>query len=157
MAIYPNGESGGEELERICQCLADMIRIVPSALRRARVRLGNSSVEVEWQEPSSVISSTAAAVGGPQLEALPATPGLYPVCAPLVGTFYRAPEPGSRPFVELGDEVRPGQQVAVIEAMKLMNGVDVDIAGRVVAILVADAEPVEYGQQLLHLELLDGT
>jgi acetyl-CoA carboxylase biotin carboxyl carrier protein len=84
-----------------------------------------------------------------------AAPRLYPVCAPLVGTFYRAREPGARPFVEVGDEVRPGQQVAVVEAMKLMNCVQADVAGRVVAILVADAEPVEYGQQLLHLECLD--
>lgn len=157
MEVYPNGGSGGEELDRVCRGLVDVVRNVPCPLRRVRVRIGSSSVEVEWPEPPAAISSTAAAMGGPQLEALPATPGLYPVCAPLVGTFYRAPEPGARPFVEVGDEVRPGQQVAVIEAMKLLNGVDVDIAGRVVAILVADAEPVEYGQQLLHLELLDGT
>ena len=156
MAVYPNGGSGGEEMDTVCRSLVDVVQSMPCPLRRVRVRLGNSSVEVEWPEPSSAISSPAAATGGLQREALPAPPDLYPVCAPLVGTFYRAPEPGARPFVEVGDEVRPGQQVAVIEAMKLLNGIDVDIAGRIVAILVADAEPVEYGQHLLHLELLDG-
>jgi acetyl-CoA carboxylase biotin carboxyl carrier protein len=157
MAEYLNGGSGGEELGRICQGLADVVRIAPSPLRRVRMQLGSSRVEIEWWEPPSVSSSAAAAMNGPQLEEeLPAPPGLYPVCAPLVGTFYRAPEPGARPFVKIGDEVQPGQQVAVVEAMKLMHSVEADIAGRVVAILVADAEPVEYGQQLLHLELPDG-
>ena len=155
MAGYPDDRSSGEELDKICQALANVVRIVPAALHRVRVQLGNSSVEIEWLEPSAMASSATPAVGGPQLETLPAAPDLYPVCAPLVGTFYRAPAPGARPFVELGDEVQPGQQVAVIEAMKLMHSVNVDIAGRVVAILVADAEPIEYGQQLFHLQRSD--
>jgi acetyl-CoA carboxylase biotin carboxyl carrier protein len=153
MAVDPNGRSGGRELDKICRGLADVFRIAPGPLRRVRVQLGGSSVEVEWPEPPSAIP---AAISDGQLEALPVASDLYPVCAPLVGTFYRAREPGARPFVEVGDEVRPGQQVAVIEAMKLMNDVEVDVAGRVVAILVPDAAPVEYGQQLLLLQLRDG-
>jgi acetyl-CoA carboxylase biotin carboxyl carrier protein len=156
MTIDPNGTRGGEDLERICRGLADVVRIAGYPPRRVRVQLGASSVEVEWPEPPPATCSTAAPADGPSLDAMLAAPGLYPVCAPLVGTFYRALEPGARPFVEVGDEVRPGQQVAVVEAMKLMNSVEVDVAGRVVAILVADAEPVEYGQQLLHLQLRDG-
>ena len=155
MATHLNNGPGDGELERICQSLADVIQILPSPLRRVRVQLGSSSIEVEWQKPPPITSSTTAAVTSSHLETLPAIKDPYPVCASLVGTFYRAPQPGARPFVELGDEVQPGQQVAVIEAMKLTHPVNVDIVGRVVAILVADGEPVEYGQQLVHLEPLD--
>jgi acetyl-CoA carboxylase biotin carboxyl carrier protein len=78
------------------------------------------------------------------------------VTAPLVGTFYRAGEPGARPFVEVGDVIQAGQQIAIVEAMKLMNAVESDQAGRVAEILVADAESVEYAQPLILLEPLDG-
>jgi acetyl-CoA carboxylase biotin carboxyl carrier protein len=69
----------------------------------------------------------------------------------MVGVFYRAPQPGAEPFVSEGDTVRPGQQVAIIEVMKLMVPVEADRAGRVVEILVDDASPVEHGQPLLLL------
>jgi acetyl-CoA carboxylase biotin carboxyl carrier protein len=73
------------------------------------------------------------------------------VTAPTVGVFYRSPEPGAPPFVSEGDVVAAGQQVAIIEAMKLMIPVEADRAGRVAAILCADADAVEYGQPLLVL------
>jgi acetyl-CoA carboxylase biotin carboxyl carrier protein len=75
----------------------------------------------------------------------------FPLCAGTVGTFYRAPEPGAAPFVAEGDTVRPGQQVAIIEAMKLMIPVEAERAGEVVEFLVADRAPVEYGQPLMLL------
>jgi acetyl-CoA carboxylase biotin carboxyl carrier protein len=68
--------------------------------------------------------------------------------SPMVGTFYRSPAPGSAPFIELGDAVRAGQTVCIIEAMKLLNEIEADRDGVVKAILVDNAQPVEYGQPL---------
>jgi acetyl-CoA carboxylase biotin carboxyl carrier protein len=73
------------------------------------------------------------------------------VTAPLVGMFYRAPQPGAPPFVEVGDVVEPGQTLAIVEAMKLMNPIVADRRGQVVAIHAADGEVVEYDQPLLDL------
>lgn len=77
------------------------------------------------------------------------------VCAPAIGTFYHAPEPGKPPFVEAGGLVEEGQQVGIIEAMKLMLPVDADRQGRVLAVLVADGQAVEYGEQLIELGPVD--
>ncbi|MBJ3774800.1 acetyl-CoA carboxylase biotin carboxyl carrier protein [Acuticoccus mangrovi] len=71
------------------------------------------------------------------------------VLSPMVGTAYRAPEPGSRPFVEVGDSVRAGQVVMIVEAMKTMNQIVAEISGTVSEILVEDGQPVEYGEPLL--------
>ncbi|GLZ36544.1 biotin/lipoyl-containing protein [Actinokineospora sp. NBRC 105648] len=71
------------------------------------------------------------------------------VGSPTVGVFYRSPEPGADPFVAEGATVAPGQQVGIVEAMKLMIPVEADRAGRVVALLVADGTPVEYGEPLI--------
>jgi acetyl-CoA carboxylase biotin carboxyl carrier protein len=78
--------------------------------------------------------------------------GVFALCAETVGTFYRAPEPGAAPFVTEGDQVGPGQQVGIIEAMKLMIPVEAQRGGRVVELLVADRAPVEYGQPLMLLK-----
>jgi oxaloacetate decarboxylase alpha subunit len=83
-------------------------------------------------------------------------PGLLRIEAPMVGTFYRAPEPGANPFVGIGDVVVPGQTLCILEAMKLMNEVKVEQAGIVRAIHAENAQPVEYGQLLFELELADG-
>lgn len=70
------------------------------------------------------------------------------VKSPLVGTFYRAREPGARPFVEVGSTVRKGQVLCIIEAMKLMNEIDADRDGEVVEVFVEDRQPVQYGEAL---------
>ncbi len=86
---------------------------------------------------------------------LPATdPDVHCVCAPTVGTFYRAAEPGSKPFVAVGDLVTVGQQLAIVEAMKLMIPVEADRAGRVREILATDATAVEYGERLIAIDHL---
>jgi oxaloacetate decarboxylase (Na+ extruding) subunit alpha len=82
--------------------------------------------------------------------------GLIRVEAPMVGTFYRAPQPGAPPFVEEGDAVGPGQTLCILEAMKLMNEVKAEIEGVIRAIHVRNAEPVEYGQLLFELEPING-
>lgn len=69
----------------------------------------------------------------------------------MVGTFYAAPRPGADPFVRVGDHVEPGQAVAIIEAMKVMNEIVAERAGTIVEILVENGQPVEYGQPLMRL------
>ena len=86
----------------------------------------------------------------------PRADGLVRVEAPMVGTFYRASQPGAPPFVEEGDPVAPGQTLCILEAMKLMNEVKADVEGIVRAIYVENAQPVEYGQLLFELEPLNG-
>jgi acetyl-CoA carboxylase biotin carboxyl carrier protein len=77
---------------------------------------------------------------------------LHVIKSPMIGTFYRAPGPDKPNFVNVGDEVKPGQTICIIEAMKLFNEIEADIAGRVVKILVENASPVEYDQPLFLIE-----
>jgi acetyl-CoA carboxylase biotin carboxyl carrier protein len=74
------------------------------------------------------------------------------VTAPMVGTFYSGPAPGAKPFVEVGSEVKPGDTLCVIEAMKMMNQIESEFAGRVVSVLVENGNPVEFGQPLFVIE-----
>jgi len=91
--------------------------------------------------------------------ATPAAPAAPPavdtkwvtVNSPMVGTFYRSPAPGEAPFVEVGDRIRTGQTVCIIEAMKLMNDIEAEVSGQVMQILVENGEPVEYGQPLIRI------
>lgn len=71
------------------------------------------------------------------------------VTSPMVGTFYRAPAPGEDPFVSIGERVKSGDTVCIIEAMKLMNEIESEVSGEVVKIMVEDGEPIEFGQTLL--------
>src|SRR5437870_183585 len=86
----------------------------------------------------------------------PPSDGVVRVEAPMVGTFYRAPQPGAPPFVDVGDPVAPGQTLCILEAMKLMNEVKADVQGVVRAIHVENAEPVEFGQLMFELEPVTG-
>jgi acetyl-CoA carboxylase biotin carboxyl carrier protein len=81
---------------------------------------------------------------------------MIPVESPMVGTFYRAADPGSPPFVEVGDVVSTGQTLCILEAMKLMNEVKADLEAIVRKIHVDNAQPVEFGQVLFDLEPLTG-
>lgn len=74
------------------------------------------------------------------------------ITSPMVGTFYRAPAPGAEPFVKIGDSVRKGQRLCIIEAMKLMNDLECEIDGKIVDILVENAQPVEFGEKLFLIE-----
>ncbi|MBI5710970.1 MAG: acetyl-CoA carboxylase biotin carboxyl carrier protein [Candidatus Eisenbacteria bacterium] len=90
--------------------------------------------------------ATPAAAASPKAEEHAA------ISSPMVGTFYRAPAPDAEPYVEVGDMVEVGQTVCIIEAMKLMNEIESEIRGRVVKILVDNAQPVEFGQKLFLIE-----
>jgi acetyl-CoA carboxylase biotin carboxyl carrier protein len=74
------------------------------------------------------------------------------VAAPMVGTYYSAPSPGAKPFVQIGDEVTVGQVLCIIEAMKMMNQIECDKAGRVASVLAKNGDPVECGQPLFVIE-----
>jgi acetyl-CoA carboxylase biotin carboxyl carrier protein len=76
----------------------------------------------------------------------------YTVTSPMVGTYYSAASPGGKPFVEIGSEIKVGQILCIIEAMKMMNQIESDKAGRVSAILAKNGEPVEFGQPLFIIE-----
>lgn len=92
------------------------------------------------------------AVPTPEPPPLPKDDRHVQIVAPMVGTFYRAPAPDAEPYVEVGDLVEVGQPLCIIEAMKLMNEIESDHAGRVTRILVENGQPVEYGQPLFVLE-----
>ena len=78
----------------------------------------------------------------------PKEEGLHTVKSPIVGTFYEAPSPGAPPFVKVGDGVEVGQVLCIVEAMKLLNEIESDVAGEIVKKLVTNGQPIEYGQEL---------
>ncbi|GHH72059.1 acetyl-CoA carboxylase biotin carboxyl carrier protein subunit [Streptosporangium violaceochromogenes] len=147
------GQSG---LGELCRRAGEILSTAPGPLKRVRVQAGDMSVEVEW--PEAVVVSAPAVQADQAVAETPAAVGLREspdvivIAAPLVGTFYRAVSPESRAFVEVGDTVEQGQQVAIIEAMKLMNAVQADRPGRVVEVLPKNGDPVEYGEPLFVLE-----
>jgi acetyl-CoA carboxylase biotin carboxyl carrier protein len=98
--------------------------------------------------PAAGAPATAAAPAAPEAPA----PSGHVLKAPMVGTFYRSPSPDAKPFIEVGQNVKAGETVCIIEAMKLMNEIEADATGMVKAILVENGQPVEYGQPLLIIE-----
>src|SRR5690606_36755827 len=99
------------------------------------------------EQPAPVVAAAAPAAAPAAAAAAPAPAG-HVVKAPMAGTFYRAPNPGASPFVEVGQSVKEGDALCIIEAMKLLNEIEADTAGVIKEILVENGEPVEYGQPL---------
>ena len=93
-------------------------------------------------------ASTPAPPAAPPQPAPAAEETLHMVRSPIVGTFYEAPSPGAPPFVKPGDVVETGQVLCIVEAMKLMNEIESDVSGEIVKKLVANGQPIEYGQEL---------
>jgi acetyl-CoA carboxylase biotin carboxyl carrier protein len=100
--------------------------------------------------PAAAAAGTAPAAGSAAGEPEPGQEG-HVVKAPMVGTFYRAPSPDAKVFIEVGQTVKEGETICIIEAMKLMNEIEADASGVVKAILVENGQPVEYGQPLFIL------
>ena len=75
-----------------------------------------------------------------------------PVTSPMVGTFYSAPSPDAKPFVEVGSSVKKGDKLCIIEAMKLMNEIEAEVSGKILEVCVQDGQPVEFGQVLMYIE-----
>jgi acetyl-CoA carboxylase biotin carboxyl carrier protein len=147
-------ESGIAEIE---------IKEGEETLRIARVLPGQASttyVSAPMQAPQMIAAPplAAAAEAAPaEAAAKPGGPlragvGEHIVIAPMVGTYYSAPTPGAKLFVELGDTVEVGQVLCIIEAMKMMNQIESEKAGKVKAIMVKNGEPVEFGQPLFIIQ-----
>jgi acetyl-CoA carboxylase biotin carboxyl carrier protein len=98
------------------------------------------------------MGAVAPPVAAPESAAKPQEPAGHTLKSPMVGTFYRAPSPGAPAFVEVGQSVTKGQTLCIIEAMKLLNEIESDIAGTIKAVLVENGQPVEYGQPLFLIE-----
>jgi acetyl-CoA carboxylase biotin carboxyl carrier protein len=144
----------GDVLDSVRQTAVDLLAQSPHPPTTLSVRAGAVAVEITW-DPPTVPAAPAAA----DPVASPATPtassdtggGVDTLTASTVGVFYRASAPGAAPFVKEGDQLVPGQQVAIIEAMKLMLPVEADRPGRIVEVLVKDGTSVEFGQPLFRI------
>ena len=114
------------------------------------VKSGSAPAAIAYAPPPPVhaASATASAPAPSTEQAEAAPPDGHPVKSPMVGTFYRTPSPDAKAFVEVGQSVKEGQIICIIEAMKLMNEIECDKSGTVKAILVENGQPVEYGQPL---------
>ncbi len=137
---------------------------------KLRVRRGNSCVPTAGNTNGYIITAGPTPVPGvqppspvslagppPPAPAAPEPPadsteGLFIMKSPIVGTFYSSPSPNAPPFVKVGDSVEAGKVICIIEAMKLMNELEAEVAGRVTRIYVENGQPVEYGQSLFAIE-----
>ncbi|MFZ5433954.1 MAG: acetyl-CoA carboxylase biotin carboxyl carrier protein [Calditrichota bacterium] len=103
--------------------------------------------------PAAAIAPQAPVVAPPPVSEPPAKSSkIVDVKSPMVGTFYRAPAPDAEPYVRIGDVVEPGKVICIVEAMKLMNELECEVHGKVVEILIENAQPVEFGQVLLRID-----
>lgn len=113
----------------------------------------NAAPQVVMSAPAASVPAAApAAPAAPAPAAEAAAPAGHTVNSPMVGTFYRAPSPGARAFVEVGQRVNVGDTLCIIEAMKMLNQIEADKAGVVTAILAENGGPVEFGQPLFVIE-----
>ncbi|HUO80560.1 MAG TPA: acetyl-CoA carboxylase biotin carboxyl carrier protein [Steroidobacteraceae bacterium] len=136
-----------------------------SGVAEIEIKEGEESVRISRHGPGAVTTYVQAPQAAPPPAA--AAPAAKPaaaeepeagprpdtaVTAPMVGTFYGSPAPGAKAFVEVGSEVKVGQTLCIIEAMKMMNQIESDKAGKVAAVLVKNGDPVEFGQPLFIIE-----
>ena len=152
-----------KELKELIEFLEEK-NIAEFELERGNVkvrirRAGEHSVAHAQGEPRFYAVAPAQAsgpeIGTAPVVAAPAAPvqpvaeeGLHMVKSPIVGTFYEAPSPGAPPFVKPGDQVEVGQVLCIVEAMKLLNEIESDVAGEIVKNLAGNGQPIEYGQDL---------
>jgi len=140
-----------ELIELVAACGLEELQVERSGFR---LRIGGRSAPAAASAPSAGGLSAP-----PAVEAVAATtesapaPDLHPVTSPIVGTFYAAPSPDAEPFVRVGDRVRKGQVLCIVEAMKLMNEIEADADGEIVEIYPRNAQPVEFGEPLFGLRL----
>ncbi|KAF0191993.1 MAG: acetyl-CoA carboxylase biotin carboxyl carrier protein [Gammaproteobacteria bacterium] len=136
-----------------------------SGIDEIEIQEGEESVRIsrrrEPAAPTVVYAPTGAAIAAPvpaptgaaaETSKREETPSGYSVTAPVVGTFYRAPSPGAKPFVEVGQQVNAGDTLCIIEAMKMLNQIESDKTGKIAAILAENGQPVEYGQPLFVIQ-----
>jgi len=146
-------ESGIAEIE---------IKEGEEALRISRMPVGGTITHVLPAAANVGLPASAAPSGAtaPGPAALPAAASAaskpktneHVITAPMVGTFYASPSPGAKAFVEIGDEIKVGQVLCIIEAMKMMNQIEADKAGRIASVMARNGDPVEFGQPLFIVE-----
>lgn len=148
-APEPDAEGDLDEVRRQAVALLGALDRPPRTLR---IQAGSVTVDLTWPEPPEGPAGAAAPAA-----LLPTADAAVPLAltSPVVGVFYHAREPGVEPFVTVGTVVRPGQQIGIVEAMKLMIPVEADRPGRIVAVLKGNGEAVEYGEALFALEAED--
>ena len=124
------------------------------SVRIARHPTGASAPIMTYAQPPALPAAPAAAPAAAAPAAAPAKPVSkgHPVKSPMVGTFYRAPSPGAKPFVEVGQTVKQGQTLCIIEAMKMLNQIESDVSGTVTEILSENGQPVQFDQPLFMVE-----
>lgn len=129
--------------------------VAESGIAELEITEGEGKVRIvkfsQAMQPVAYVPEAAPVAAAPAPAATPAAPAApagHTVKAPMVGTFYRAPNPGASPFVEVGQAVKEGEPLCIIEAMKLLNEIEADKSGVIKEILVENGEPVEYGQPL---------
>jgi acetyl-CoA carboxylase biotin carboxyl carrier protein len=144
-----------EPFDELCRRAVDLLGAGGLAPARIRVQAGDHCVEVDWRPMAGAPAASPAPAAAPPPAPAPEpvadgaeAPGTFRVCSPMVGTFYRAAAPGENPLVAVGDPVEPGRQLAILEAMKLMNPLTAERPGRVIEVLAGDGCFVEYDQPL---------
>ena len=140
-------ESGIAEIE---------IKEGEEAVRISRMPVGAIAQPSQVTHQTGVGATTAAPAAAATTEVAAESakpkPSEHVITAPMVGTFYASPSPGAKPFVEIGDEIKVGQVLCIIEAMKMMNQIEADRAGRIASVMARNGDPVEFGQPLFVLE-----
>lgn len=130
----------------------------------AKVITDNSLTEISLEDGDQAVTVRKEIMGAPVINTAHAAPAAAPAAgpaevkrgkpltSPMVGTFYKAPSPDAKPFVEVGQDIKQGDVVCIIEAMKLMNEIESEFGGKVVEICVENGQPVEFGQILMYVE-----
>jgi acetyl-CoA carboxylase biotin carboxyl carrier protein len=132
------------------------IRISKSPTGRGAMQVAQPTVMAPMMAPPMLAAGQPTPAEGTPAVETPSAPepksGGNEVKSPMVGTFYSAPEPGAKPYVSVGSRVSKGQILCIIEAMKIMNEIESEVAGVVTEVLASDAQPVEYGQPLFRID-----
>ena len=164
--VRPKSEKGRLGLQEIKR-LIEMIERSPITEfelvdKDLRIRISKNGKEAApiLVAPASAPAVSPTPMAAPADGVIPAPPPLAPakpvsiheVKSPMVGTMYRAPAPDAEPYVRVGDMVEPGKVLCIVEAMKLMNELECEVAGRIIEICVENAQPVEFGQALFRIE-----
>jgi acetyl-CoA carboxylase biotin carboxyl carrier protein len=149
-----SGKIDYEEIRKLIGLLEEKnLSVFELEIEGLKVKIARSSppaapVAVAPMAAPAPQTPEAAAAEEARVQAVEAAKGHHLITSPMVGTFYRAPDPTSAPFVDIGDTVKKGQTLCIIEAMKLMNEIEADVNGTIVEIYTDNAKPVEYGQKL---------
>jgi acetyl-CoA carboxylase biotin carboxyl carrier protein len=141
------GAADIHRLDEVRNAVVVLLAGLPRSPERLRLKVHDIEVELDW--PATAPASSDAPPAIVVVDPLPT--GLR-ITAATVGTFYSRPEPGAEPFVQVGDRVKPGQQVAILEAMKLMMPVEADVDGVITEVLVDEGQSVEHGQALFAVD-----